>query len=214
MLKVDTNIHICHIISSVTTIGNEAFRDCTNLQEVVISEGITEIGMSAFSGCTGLREIVILSSTTKIREWAFSSCSSLEIVHLPAEVSNIEINSFKNCNNLKAIYVPENKVGFDKERFPSDMHWLIVEEGSELPVKADNFISKDLSFAPILRMIVPKGESDDYILSAAKKKLESLESREIVKWIFDNLDSITDSQKPYGQRIRYKMIAKRRSNIS
>lgn len=117
---------------------------------------------------------------------------------MPAEVSNIEMNSFEGCDNLKAIYVPKNNVDFYKERFPADMHWLIVEEGSELPVKSESFIAKDISFAPTLRMIVPKGEGDDYILSTAKKKLESLKSREIVKWIFDNLDNITDSQKPYG----------------
>ena len=39
-------------------------------------------------------------------------------------------------DNLKAIYVPKNKVDYYKKRFPADMHWLIVEEGSALPVKA------------------------------------------------------------------------------
>ena len=62
-------------------------------------------------------------------------CSSLEIVHLPAGVSNFEIYSFKDCPNLKAIYAPKNKVDFYKEHFPADMHWLIVEDGSDLPVK-------------------------------------------------------------------------------
>ena len=42
---------------------------------------------------------------------------------------------FAGCDKLKAIYVPENEVDFYKERFSSDMHWLIVEEGSDLPVK-------------------------------------------------------------------------------
>jgi hypothetical protein len=47
-------------------------------------------------------------------------------------VSNIEFNSFAGCKNLKAIYVPKDTVDFYKERFPSDMHWLIIEEGSDL----------------------------------------------------------------------------------
>ena len=42
---------------------------------------------------------------------------------------------FEGCDNLKAIYVPENEVDFYKKRFPTDMHWLIVEEGSDLPFK-------------------------------------------------------------------------------
>ena len=46
-------------------------------------------------------------------------------------MSNIESNSFADCKNLKAIYVPENNVDFYKERFTSDRHWLIIEEGSD-----------------------------------------------------------------------------------
>ena len=69
-----------------------------------------------------------------------------------------------------------------------------------MPVKADNFIAKDVSFAPKLRVIVPKGESEDYILSVAKKKLEDLGSREIVKWIFEHIDTIADSKEPYSEK--------------
>ena len=74
---------------------------------------------------------------------------------------------------------------------------------SALPVKADIFITTDISFAPTLRVIVPKGESEDYILSVAKKKLEKLGSRELVKWI---LPILTPSLIPKNH------IAKRIAN--
>ena len=83
-----------------------------------------------------MREVTISSSVTSIGPFAFSDCSSLEIVHLPAAVPNIELNSFKDCNNLKAIYIPKKKVDYYKKRLPVDMHWLIVEEGSDFPVKS------------------------------------------------------------------------------
>lgn len=79
---------------------------------------------------------IIPKGAREIPNNAFFGCSSLEIVHLSAGVSNFEIDSFKDCRNLKAIYVPEDKVDYYKELFPVDMHWLIVEEGSDLPVKA------------------------------------------------------------------------------
>ena len=82
------------------------------------------------------------------------------------------------------------------------MHWLIVKEGSDLPTKVDNFIAKDVSFAPTLRVVVPKGESEDYILSVAKEKLEKLGSRELVRWIFAHLDTIADSKESYGEKDR------------
>ena len=42
---------------------------------------------------------------------------------------------FEGCDNLKAIYVPDNEVDFYKKRFPTDMHRLIVKEGSDLTFK-------------------------------------------------------------------------------
>ena len=78
----------------------------------VIPSSVTYIGRSAFSGCTGLHEIVIPESVTEIGERAF-----------------------EGCDNLKVISVPKNKVDYYKERFPADMHWLIVEEGTDLPLK-------------------------------------------------------------------------------
>ena len=63
-----------------------------------------------------------------------------------------------------------------------------------------NVFAKDISFAPTLRVIVPKGESEDYILSVAKEKLEDLGRRELVRWIFAHLDTIADSKEPYSEK--------------
>ena len=123
------------IPSTITTIDEEAFRDCTSLCEVVISEGVRSIGFRAFGDCINLCEIVIPEGIN-IDGGAFERCSSLEIVHLPAVMSIVSILSpFSGCDNLKAIYVPKKKVDYYKKRFPADMHWLIVEEGVDLPVK-------------------------------------------------------------------------------
>ena len=77
------------------------------------------------------------------------------------------------------------------------MHWLIVEEGSALPIKAYNFIAKDVSFAPKLRVIVPKGEFGNYAQLATKKRLEGRKQEPIIEWATGLLGSITDSAEPY-----------------
>lgn len=133
---------------------------------------------------------------TRAQLRAFLGCSSLEIVHLPADVSKIEIDSFKGCDNLKAIYVPKEKVDYYKRCFPSDQQWLIVEEGSDLPVKAGNVIANAIFFAPSLRVMVSKNETDSGILSAAQLQLEDWSKSQIIKWVISNLDAITDSKEP------------------
>ena len=124
------------IPEGVTFIGKKAFARCTSLQEVVIPSSVTKIMDRAFIDCNSLREVVIPEGVKKIKSWAFYNCESLEIVHLPVGVSEIDDSqdpAFENCDNLKAIYVPEGNVDFYKEVFSYGMHWLIVEEGSDLP---------------------------------------------------------------------------------
>ncbi len=56
---------------TVTSIGNEAFKDNTSLTDVTIPSTITSIGESAFAGCSNLKSITV-NSTTPI---AFPSAS-------------------------------------------------------------------------------------------------------------------------------------------
>ncbi|MDD4823208.1 MAG: leucine-rich repeat domain-containing protein [Bacteroidales bacterium] len=51
------------IPSTVTSIGDMAFLNCTDLLSVTISEGVTTIGDSAFYTCGGLQEIHMQNST-------------------------------------------------------------------------------------------------------------------------------------------------------
>ena len=93
---------------------------------------------------------------------------------------------FDGCDNLKAIYVPEKNVEYYKKRLPSKMHWLIVEEGSELPVKAENFTAKDITFSPTLRVIVPNCETD--MLAAVKRELRSWTKDKIIEWVTEHIN--------------------------
>src|SRR5208282_245857 len=45
------------ISNSVTSIGTNAFSDCTGLTSIAIPDSVTNIGNSAFAGCTGLTNI-------------------------------------------------------------------------------------------------------------------------------------------------------------
>ena len=47
------------IEDDITTIGSNAFRDLTFLEEATVSKGATSIGTSAFAGCTKLNKVTI-----------------------------------------------------------------------------------------------------------------------------------------------------------
>ena len=69
------------IPNSVTSIGNGAFRNCTNLTSVIIPNSLTSIEYGAFYGCSGLTSVTIPNLVTSIGGAAFSGCSGLTSIY-------------------------------------------------------------------------------------------------------------------------------------
>ena len=59
---------------SVTSIGDYAFCDCSDLTSVTIPEGVTNFGNYSFAGCSNMTGITIPKSVTSIGNRAFLSC--------------------------------------------------------------------------------------------------------------------------------------------
>ena len=93
---------------SVTSIGDNAFRDCANLTDVTIPNSVTRIGRFAFKGCTGLTHVTLPGKLTTIGYWEFYGCSSLTNVELPASVVNICPAAFGHCSKLQTVYFNGN----------------------------------------------------------------------------------------------------------
>ena len=91
---------------TITTIGEYAFEDCTNLTSITIPSSVTEIGKGAFQGCSGLINITIPGSVTIIGNWTFSDCTSLTSVSIPNGVTEIGYEAFFCCYSLTNITIP------------------------------------------------------------------------------------------------------------
>ena len=71
--KIINGIGVITFDDSITTIGDNAFRNCSSLTSVTIPDSVTSIGMAAFSGCTG--ELIVncnIPSAYDYRLMAFS----------------------------------------------------------------------------------------------------------------------------------------------
>ena len=86
------------IPSTVTTIGNDAFLNCSGLTSVTIPNSVTSIGFDSFSGCSGLTSLTIPKSLTSIGPGAFDGCSGLTSIIV--ETGNVKYDSRNNCNAL------------------------------------------------------------------------------------------------------------------
>ena len=64
-------------IYSVTSIGDQAFDNCSSLTSITIPNSVTSIGYAAFRNCYSLTSVTIPNSVTSIGSSAFNGCDAL-----------------------------------------------------------------------------------------------------------------------------------------
>ena len=92
--------------NTVTTLGYKysggvnggVFTNCSNLEEVILSNNLIEIGDYTFYYCTSLTSVTIPSSVTNIGSSAFGRCNSL--INVVVDSGNNVYDSRNNCNAI------------------------------------------------------------------------------------------------------------------
>ena len=89
----------------VTTIGDAAFSQRTNLTSVTIPFAVRNIGYGAFDFCLNLTSVTIPDGVTSIGDWAFDLCA-LTNVAIPLGVTSIGEGTFSTCQRLASVTIP------------------------------------------------------------------------------------------------------------
>ena len=123
------------IAAGVTSIGNNAFREC-NIASVTIPDGVKSIGEYAFRECTELTSATIPGSVTEIGYGAFRYCSGLVSLTIPGSVTSIDGIAFQGCTGLASVTVkwdtPLDGISTDAfENCRTAIVKLIVPQGKE-----------------------------------------------------------------------------------
>lgn len=90
------------------TIGNSAFKQCENLTMINIPNTVGRINSNAFKNCTSLQNIVLSHNLSSIGDSAFENCQSLQNITLPNYLTSIGDSAFKGCTNLASINIPNS----------------------------------------------------------------------------------------------------------
>jgi hypothetical protein len=130
-------------------ISSDAFRDCTNLTNVVLPESIRHLGQnafkntgltnitypkgltydggSAFGDCSNLTDVIIEDGATSFGDRTFSGCLSLTSVSIPDSVTSIGDGVFSNCSSLESIIIPESVTSLGNYVFSGNKSLISVK---------------------------------------------------------------------------------------
>ena len=136
------------IKDGVTSIGKDAFKNCSNLKSITIldsvtsitiPDSVTRIGDFAFSGCSSLTSITIPDSVTSIGDDAFSYCRSLTSITIPDRVTSIGNLAFYDCSGLTSITIPDSVTSIGKDAFSSCTKLKTISLSCKSTLKKSDF---------------------------------------------------------------------------
>ncbi len=108
----------------VTTIGGNAFSDCTELTSVTIPDTVTRIDNYAFQNCTALTSITIPDNVIRIGAYVFSGCTALTDITIPFVG---EMKSGTENTNFKYIF---------GENVPTSLKNVVITSAENIDTKA------------------------------------------------------------------------------
>lgn len=94
------------IPDSVELVSYEAFDSCHNLKQIDMGNSVKKIYSAAFRYCTGLEKINLSNELTLLG--SFTDCDALKSIKIPDKITKLESWMFVSCNNLERVYLPEN----------------------------------------------------------------------------------------------------------
>lgn len=151
----DVITHV-EIDSGITSIGDNAFNQCTALKTVIIPDTVTRIGEQAFS-YSAVTELTLPVNVKRIGRRAFSFCEKLEKINIPDGVTDIS-DCFAFCKNLKEIELP-----YGIAEIPADtFRWCSGMTDIEIPDSVTKIGSKAFHGCESLKTVYYSGTEEQW----------------------------------------------------
>lgn len=193
----------------VSSVGEEAFKQCDSLQSVVIQSPVSVIKKSAFENCSKLRSVTLPASLITIGISAFASCA-LTSICIPSNVKTIETEAFKS-SKIKHLVIPDGMGIIDASivkncsfletiTIPSSVTRLIGYWGGKFTYDSFIMIMKGYppavsSMADGIKVEVPDGLIEEYRNAKYWQRCKLVEKQERLKQELDRQEKERQERK-------------------
>ena len=92
----------------LTSIGNDAFAGCSQLQSISLPNTVKTIGSNAFQLCVSLTKATLPSKLDEISDYLFDGCTALKEASIPNGVTVVGQNAFFGCKELILPSLPDS----------------------------------------------------------------------------------------------------------
>lgn len=111
------NLQSIELPQSLKIIGQEAFANCSKLSAIDIPDSVVSIGSYAFSGCSSIKTITLPPKLTTLEDGTLSGCSTLLSVTFNNKLTSIGVNTFADCGNLLSVDIPDSVLTIGENAF-------------------------------------------------------------------------------------------------
>ena len=101
-----TSLQAVALPANTTALGNYAFADCVELEDIDLGASLGEIPGNCFADCTSLVEITVPDSVTATGNGSFSGCTSLTSIHFGENTGIETLRGITGCTSLTSFTIP------------------------------------------------------------------------------------------------------------
>ncbi|MBE6547426.1 MAG: hypothetical protein E7667_00910 [Ruminococcaceae bacterium] len=152
----NTNLNGTYNLESAVAIASYAFRNCKNLDGIILGKNTVSVGDYAFASNVSLEKLTFEASKTKLGVYAFSGCSSLESVTLNTEV--IPTGLFSGASALTEINLGASIAVIGEYAFAgTDIDTITIDAANKFFAVRDKYIVNTTGDTLVLVMPYIKG---------------------------------------------------------